>query len=310
MSKPLITVLFGGVGEERPISLITGRCLAEALETEFPVNRVELASADLPDGLDPRRTIIYPALHGEFGEDGQVQARMEARGFTYCGSDAASSRLCIHKSRSKTRVASAGVTVIPGLSFRAPDETPTGEAVVNELGPDLVIKPENKGSSVGLHLPETRDDLASILSTLEPGEWVVEQRVRGRELSIAVIDGKGMGIVELLPRGGVYDYTAKYTAGQTEYRFPAELEEGVEARVREAAETAFRECGCRDFARVDFMLSNTGEPLFLEINTLPGLTPTSLLPKSASVFGFSFESVIKELVRPALYRFNSVAEAT
>jgi D-alanine-D-alanine ligase len=309
MSEPMITVVFGGVGEERPISLITGRCLAEALEEDFRVNRLELATADLPAGLDPRETVIYPALHGDFGEDGAIQEIMEARGFTYCGSDAAASRLCIHKTRSKERVASAGVTVIPGLSFRAPRETPRVDEVIGRLGPDLVIKPEDKGSSVGLHLTETREALDSVLPVLEPGAWVIEKRIRGRELSIAVIQGKGMGIVELLPRGGVYDYQAKYTAGQTEYRFPAELGSPLEQRVRDAAETAYRECGCRDFARVDFMLSAEEDPLFLEINTLPGLTPTSLLPKSASVFGYSFESVIKELVRPAIRRFNAVAQA-
>ncbi len=309
MSKdPSITVLSGGVGDERAIALITGRCLSEALEQDFQVNRVEVNTASLPTSLNPETTIVYPALHGEFGEDGQVQALLEAQGIHYCGSDAASSRLCIRKTLSKRTVEAEGVTVVPGRTFDVPGTVPSVAEIKSEFGLDLVLKPEDKGSSVGLHLIESEVDLVQTLGSLEKGSWLVEKRIRGRELSIAVVHGKGLGVVELIPRSGVYDYTAKYTTGETEYRFPAEIDPHIEGRIRTAAETAFAVCGCRDFARVDFMMGPDSTPYFLEINTLPGLTPTSLLPKSASVFGFSFEGIIKELVQPAINRFNSIAE--
>lgn len=302
---PVITVLFGGVGPERAISLQTGRSVCAALrEVGLAAVGRELTEAALPDDLDPSATVLFPALHGEFGEDGRIQELMEARGFAFCGSSSVASRLCIHKGMAKRVVRENQVGVIPGLDFSS-RRKPGVDAIIEACGTEVVLKPEDQGSSVGLRMLSGRQALEAALDALPPGRWLAERRVRGRELSIGVLDGLGMGIVELLPEGGVYDYEAKYTAGKTEYRYPAELPAESAAAVRRAAETVFACCGCRDFARVDFMLSSRGEPFFLEINTIPGLTPTSLLPKSASCVGFSFPKLGKELVRPALGRFNA-----
>jgi D-alanine-D-alanine ligase len=135
----------------------------------------------------------------------------------------------------------------------------------------------------------------------------VEQRIRGRELTVGVLKGAAMGVVEIVSQSGVYDYKAKYTPGSTEYIFPADLEPEVEAKVKDHAEQLFVACGCRDFARVDFLL-NSKRPYFLEINTLPGLTATSLLPKSASCVGLDFEQLATELVQPAIARFSGAKQ--
>ncbi len=302
--NPTIQVLSGGVGHEREIALVTGESVAAALQGSFPVTLQVLDKAELPTTLDPGSDVVFPALHGEFGEDGTLQSLLEENGFAYAGSDARASRLCIQKSATKKVAEAAGVGVVPGRLIRVGALTPP-PALVDELGPDLVVKPDDKGSSIGLYLVEGSAELEGVLDKLIPGEWLVEKRIHGRELSVGILHGEAMGVVELLPESGVYDYKSKYTAGKTRYRFPAELEDELENRVRSWSETVFAHCGCRDFGRADFMLSAEGDLCFLEINTLPGLTPMSLLPKSASCCGFSFSDLVKELVLPALSRFNN-----
>lgn len=307
---PSIAVLYGGIGPERDISLATGASVADALETgSYRVIRHELKSADLPEWLDPAQTVVMPALHGEFGEDGQIQALMEARGFTFCGSDSAASRRCMHKAESKRIAKDAGLAVLEGMDFEA-GSAPGAKGVVAACGTAIVLKPEDQGSSVGLQLLEGEEAVAGAFENLKPGRWMVERRVFGREFSIGILHGRGLGVVELLPSRGVYDYAAKYTPGQTRYDVPARLPDSLETRIRAWAERLFNAAGCRDFARVDFMLEGEDGLFFLEINSLPGLTPTSLLPKSASCVGFSFENLAKELVRPAIDRFNASSRST
>ena len=137
------------------------------------------------------------------------------------------------------------------------------------------------------------------------GNWMAEERIQGRELSVGVLRGKAMGVVEIWPKSGVYDYTSKYTRGLTEYFAPAPLEEAMTREVRSAAEQAFIACGCRDYARVDFILRPDGCLYLLEINTLPGMKETSLLPMSARCVGMDFTALVRELVAPALQRFQS-----
>jgi D-alanine-D-alanine ligase len=150
-------------------------------------------------------------------------------------------------------------------------------------------------------------ELEAALQRAEGGRWLVERRIRGRELSVGVLNGRAMGIVEIRPHSGVYDYASKYTKGLTEYVAPAPIDAGVEASVKAAAQTAFAACGCRDYARVDFILSPGNEPFLLEINTLPGMKETSLLPMSARCAGWDFTALVREMVLPAWKRFHSGA---
>ena len=296
-----IVVLYGGVGSEREVSLKSGEAIGSALAKSFNVELMRLDDEAVPAAIRPGEQVVFPALHGSFGEDGRLQALLEAAGIEYCGSDAAASRLCMAKDETKALAASNGVTVPKALAFEAAS-IPLADAVIAQLGADLVVKPTDQGSSVGLFFTENRSALGQVLGSIDGGRWLIEERIRGRELTVGLLEGKAMGIVEIVSASGVYDYEAKYTAGRTEYRFPAKLDAAVEQRIKAAAETIFGACGCRDFARVDFLLA-AETPYFLEVNTLPGLTATSLLPKSASCEGHDFEMLAAKLVSPALQRF-------
>jgi D-alanine-D-alanine ligase len=301
MNKPVIAVLSGGISGEREVSQRSAAAVFEALRKNYPTELFDVTAAAIPEGLDPEAHVVFSTLHGIFGEDGGMQQLLDEAGFTYAGSDAASSRLCMDKAATKELAAAAGVLVARGFEFSA--GSMEAEFLVEQLGPEVVIKPNNEGSSIGLHICRGLDEVRAALTEVVSGRWLAEQRIRGRELTVGILHGKGLGVVEIVPQSGFFDYTSKYTKGLTEYRYPAELPLAIERRVRRDAEKVFHACGCRDFARVDFMLSTEGEPFLLEINTLPGLTETSLLPKSASCESFDFPQLARELVAPALKRF-------
>lgn len=303
MSEDLqIWVLCGGTSAEREVSLRSGAAIAEALAARHRVQMCPLEGDALPDGLDPLRTLVFPALHGGFGENGGLQALLESAGVEYSGSDAQASRLCMDKVATKEVARRMGIATPEWWAFRG-EAAPLADAVIERLGSSLVIKPADEGSSVGLHFAEHRSALGVALSQIHSGNWLIEQRITGRELTIGVLGGRALGIVEVISSSGVYDYRAKYTPGSSEYRYPAELAAPVTAAIERAAEVLFEACGCRDFARIDFLLDNEG-PKFLEINTLPGLTATSLLPKSASCRGYDFRALADALVGPAIARLN------
>jgi D-alanine-D-alanine ligase len=300
--------LYGGVGSEREVSLVSGQAIGQALAANFKVEMLRLDAEALPDSIDGTRSIVFPALHGAFGEDGRLQTLLESAKIQYCGSDAAASRLCMGKDLTKTIARDLDIRVPEAMVFDGAN-APLADSVIAQLGSSLVIKPTDQGSSVGLYFTEHRSALGVTLSQINKGNWLIEQRIRGRELTVGVLNGKAMGIVEIVSASGVYDYQAKYTPGSTEYRFPAELESEVEAQIKANAEALFAACGCRDFARIDFLLDGA-DAYFLEINTLPGLTATSLLPKSASCVGFDFEALARELVTPAIERFHACEQDT
>ena len=296
-----IIVLYGGVGSEREVSLVSGESIGKALAVNFEVELLRLDAEALPDSINAQRSIVFPALHGAFGEDGRLQKLLEAAGIECCGSDSVASKLCMAKDLTKTIARDLGIGVPEAMVFDGTNG-PRADAVIETLGSSLVIKPTDQGSSVGLYFTEHRSALGVTLSQIHSGNWLIEQRIHGRELTVGVLRGAAMGVVEIVSASGVYDYTAKYTAGSTEYRYPAELDSELEARIKAHAEALFSACGCRDFARIDFLLDGA-QLYFLEINTLPGLTATSLLPKSASCIGLDFESLARELVAPAIERF-------
>ncbi|MGC6424218.1 MAG: D-alanine--D-alanine ligase family protein [Lentimonas sp.] len=301
-----IVVLCGGKGSEREVSLVSGEAIAKVLSVNFDTELVRLDENELPESVDGSRSIVFPAMHGAFGEDGQLQEMCEAAGVVCCGSDAAASRLCMSKGETKKVADELEISSPNGMVFDGAD-TPLADDVIEALGTSLVIKPENEGSSVGLQFTEHRSALGVALSQIHDGKWLIEQRICGRELTVGVLNGNAMGIVEIVSALGVYDYKAKYTPGSTEYRYPAELPEAVEIKIKKDAEGLFAACGCRDFARIDFLLDGE-QAYFLEINTLPGLTATSLLPKSASCAGYDFEQLAVQLVSPAIERFHAQQE--
>ena len=302
MTPPIIAVLAGGTSPEREVSLGSGRAVALAMAYTHPTQFFTVEADALPPGLDPVRHIVCSTLHGVFGEDGGMQRLMEAAGICYAGCDARGSDLTFDKWRTRQAVSAMGVPVAPGRHFLATAK-PTAAALAAELGEQVVLKPNRQGSSVGLQMVSSIVGLEIAVRGLRQGEWIAERRILGREFTVGLLRGRAMGVVEVVPKSGVFDYTSKYTKGLTEYFAPAQISEELAAAVRLAAEKAFAACGCRDYARVDFMLSTEGEWYLLEINTLPGMKETSLMPMSARCVGLDFIALCREMVAPAVEKF-------
>ena len=296
---PEIVVLCGGLSSEREVSLRSGQAVSSAL----PGSRlVELEADVLPEWLDGAKHVVLPVLHGGWGEDGRAQAEMEARGIAFAGCSSAANRLCMDKVATKAAMRAAGVPAIPEVAF-AGAAKPTAASLVVALGEQIVIKPSDQGSSVGLYMLEGEAAVARALAEIPAaGQWMAERRLRGREMSIGLLDGRPMGLVEIVALSGVYDYKTKYTKGASEYRFPAPVAPELAAAIGEAAARLFAACGCRDFARADVFLEPDGRFYFLEINTMPGMTETSLMPKSASCVGLDFPALVRRMAAPALAR--------
>lgn len=300
MSDVRIQVFCGGVGPERAVSLQSGAAVAGVLSARYDVVLSQLDAAELPAGLDRGSDVVFPALHGAFGEDGGLQALLEAEGIAFCGSASRASRLCMDKWQTKSVAREAGVAVPEGEVFSG-EAVPLADDLMDRLGTSLVLKPVDSGSSDGLCFTGHRSELGVALSQIHSGSWLAERRIEGRELTVGLLEGKAMGVVEILSESGVYDYAAKYTAGTTRYVHPAEIGEELTRRIQSEAERIFSACGCRDFARVDFLLEGQ-TPYFLEVNTLPGLTESSLLPKSAACAGHDFSSLVESMLAGGLRR--------
>jgi D-alanine-D-alanine ligase len=303
MSTPIIAVFAGGTSAEKEVSSASGAACALALARSFTTRLFPVVSESLPAGYDPAQHVVFSTLHGTFGEDGGMQRLLDAVGGAYAGCGAAASALTMDKALTKRTVSAKGVPVVEGMEFDGASKPKVSE-VVRRLGTRVVIKPNNEGSSVGLKLADNEGAIEAALAAISAGRWIAERRIVGRELSVGILGGRALGIVEIRPKSGVYDYSSKYTKGMTEYLAPAPLDDALASRVRSAAESAFEACGCRDYARVDFMVSAENNPFLLEINTLPGMKEMSLLPMSARCAGLDFTALVREMVSPAVERFR------
>lgn len=301
--NPTLVVLSGGTSTEREVSLGSGKACAIGLARSFPTRLVVVDGEAVPAGLDPSRDVVFSTLHGTFGEDGGMQRLLDSAGFQYAGCDAAASELTFDKERTKIAVAAAGVAVPPGVAFSAEAKPSSGE-LISRLGPRIVFKPRASGSSIGLGICDGASAIDEKLADISGGDWLAERRIIGREITVGILNGGSMGVVEIVPNSGVFDYRSKYTKGLTTYRAPAPLPAALATAARDAAQIAYHACGCRDYARADFMLSDEGELFLLEINTLPGMKETSLLPMSAACEGLDFAALVREMAAPALRRFH------
>lgn len=299
MTPPLhITVLRGGPSAEREVSLRSGAAVAQALRSlGHQVDEVDPIPGDLqiPAGTQ----VVFLALHGTYGEDGTVQSELEELGLPYTGCGVSASLYAFDKILTKRRCLKAGV---PSARFErfidASAPWPNG------WKPPVVLKPTRQGSSVGLQFVDRIEDFPSALaeSLGHGGEVLMEERIVGRETTVGILDGSPLPVVEVRPKSGSYDYANKYTAGRTEYFCPADFEPAVTAQIQQAALAAFHAVGGRDYARVDVMVQPDGSPVVLEVNTLPGMTETSLLPKAAAAAGVPFPQLCERMVQLALRR--------
>ncbi|MGB0374560.1 MAG: D-alanine--D-alanine ligase family protein [Opitutales bacterium] len=299
-----IVVLYGGFGEEREVSLKSGEKVIDSLKLKHSVEAVCLDDRNIPDWIESESHIVFPMIHGAFGEDGELQNSLSERGIEFVGSNAVSSALCMDKILAKERVEALGIKTAESLFFDA-NTIPLADDIIQKLGSSLVLKPRDSGSSCGLSLIENRSSMGVALSKINSGNWMVERRLKGRELTIGLLDGQALEIVEIKYSKECYDYDTKYLSGSTEYLCPAELPDEITDRIQSEAEAIFKSCDCRDFARIDFILEGD-TPYFLEVNTLPGMTPQSLLPKSAAAKGIDFNSLIETMISYGIKRFNAL----
>jgi D-alanine-D-alanine ligase len=245
--------------------------------------------------------VVFIALHGGAGEDGTIQALLDLAGRPYTGSGVLASALAMDKAMAKRIFEHEGIPTPRWQLVRRTDRNPVIDAAALGGWP-IVVKPNREGSTVGLTIVSREDDLPEALDlSFEYGdETLIEEFVPGRELTVAVMGEEALPIVEIRPLGGHYDYESKYTAGKSEYFCPADLPEPLAAQIRDYGLRAARALGCRGVSRTDFRLTPAGEVSCLEVNTIPGMTPTSLVPMAAKARGMSYDQLVERMLALAL----------
>ena len=299
MTKPnKIAVLMGGPGEEREISLQSGKAIQLALEAiGYNVLSITMENK-LGDIISDLHSVdlVFLGLHGSIGENGTIQGFLESLGVKYTGSDPLSSAICMDKNISKIIARDSKVN------------TPSWEIVtrgqtLNEDNSEfpLVIKPNDQGSTVGLTIVHDESELGPALNLAfnYSSGVMVEQFIEGRELTVTLIGGKALPVCEIIPSHELYDYECKYTSGMSKYVCPADIDLDLTKRVQEITERLFDVLKCRHYSRADFRLDHEDNLWFLEMNTLPGMTDTSLAPMAAKAAGFSFNELIDSIVLQA-----------
>ena len=329
--KPKIALLVGGTSPEREVSKMSGNGIYKALQSiNYPTvivdpayglnqppqtemffssedygnisnrNCVEAINSNLFDDVD----VVFSALHGKWAEDGTMQSLLELRGLKYTGSKVLASALAMDKDLSKTIFKSAGINTAKWLVIdykNRTDEIIT-EKIVTDIGLPCVIKSNDQGSTVGLTIVEKQNGIEEALKlALKFSEKaLVEEYIPGREITVAILGEEALPVLEIIPKDGFYDYERKYTPGMSNYIVPAKIPEDIFKTIQQHALTAFNSLKCESYGRVDFRLNENNEAFCLEVNTLPGMTSTSLVPKMAKAIGISFEELIETIINHAL----------
>lgn len=302
-----VAVLYGGSSDERTVSLTSGEQVNKALVGEG-------IKADLIDTQDGREAlgkliagdydVAFIALHGKGGEDGTIQGALETLKIPYTGSGVAASAVAMDKARSKASYGLAGLDIAKSVTLAHPGDM-SAEQIVAAVGQKCVVKPCGDGSSVGMSIVHEAAELPHALEVaFACGQTVmVESYVTGTEVTVAVLgndDPQPLPVIEIVPHAEFYDFEVKYSANGAEHIIPARLDPQVYERVQQASVRAHKALGCRGVSRSDFIITADGTPVILETNTIPGMTPTSLLPDAASKAGMSFAQVCVRLLELAL----------
>ncbi len=334
-----IAILCGGVSLERNVSLTGGKSVYEALINSghnvklidpalgenglLDYNNIEIK--EVPPTLEEinqysRRNILncinsslfddvdlaFLVLHGTNGEDGLIQSLLELRGIRYTGSGVRASAVAMDKVASKMIFAASGLVIAPWAIVRKHQYEDHGfhKLLRSELGPKLVIKPNDQGSSIGISIIERGDteEIAEAVKLAAKYSNVViaEKFIEGREITVPIIGGQALPVIEILPEEGFYDYKHKYTKGHTTYQCPADIPADIADFAQNCAVNAFWSIGCRGFARADFRLNEDGQPVIMEINTIPGFTSTSLVPMAAKHIGIEFPQLCLKIIELAM----------
>lgn len=334
-----VLVLMGGISLERDVSLASGKAVCEALRrkgyqaialdtaenSKFaledagqligdiktkPPDIVELDKYNREQNLKILEgddiwnvDVVFLAFHGGAGEDGTIQALLEMADVRYTGSKVLASALAMNKAISKKLFERDGIITPDWMLIKKKEFDPEDiESIIDQFPPPVIIKPNDQGSTVGLALVENEQDyLPAIEAVLGiSGECLIEEYIEGRELTVAVLDDRPLPAVEILPKNKLYDYECKYTTGMCSYVCPADISDAKTAEIQELGLRAFKALNCDGYARVDFRMDLDGKLYCLEVNTLPGMTGTSLVPKAAKAVGISFDDLVDKIVKLAV----------
>lgn len=301
-----IGVLMGGPSTERDISLASGKAVYESLSQAG----LNVAAIDIKtDGKEENIRLIksqeidlaFIALHGRFGEDGQIQEILDTLKVPYTGSGAVASRLAMDKIASRKIFEASGLHV---PRYKIEDKlsyNTNWRTHHNDFTLPLVVKPATHGSSIGLSVVDREEELDKSvdLAFSFDERIIIEEYIRGREVTVGILDELALPVIEIIPKKRFFDYEAKYQSGMTDYVVPAELEDEIAQKIQEAALSAHKLLGCYGCSRVDMILSSDNIPFLLEVNTIPGFTVTSLLPKAAKAVGIDFSRLCIKLIRLA-----------
>ncbi len=333
-----IALLCGGVSPEREVSLLSGRNITKALRARnyevividpaygtnqpgekelFSVsitreppklngspllssrNYIEAVNNAIPEDV----SLAFIALHGTWGEDGKIQSLLEFRGVPYTGSGVLASALAMDKLVSKRIFRQGGIPTAPWIPIRGKfDPDIIRREIDRQFGYPIVVKPVNQGSTVGMTIVQNEQHLNdAVAMALRYSETVlIEMYIAGRELTVSMLGHDPLPVIEICPKEGYYDYKNKYIPGMTEYLVPAPLEEKDAANLQDIARKAFSLLDCKGFGRVDFRYNKAGEPYCLEVNTIPGMTDTSLVPKAAMAVGIEYDELCVRIVKNAV----------
>ncbi len=308
-----VAVLAGGVGEERDISLQSGRTIYNALQK----TDLQIVSFDItPDHMsildDPTIDIFFPILHGRFGEDGRLQAILEQKNLVYTGSGSAASRLAFDKQAAKIKFAEAGIPTPPGFCLKKELDDSGIRNAAQALHTDrYVVKPVSQGSSVGVQILSDPDALpdAARQCAAQYGDCMIETFISGREITVGILDDTPLPVLEIRPKQTFYDFCAKYEDNSTEFLFDTIRDQTLVQTIQRIGLQSHRVLGCRHFSRVDLILTPDGGLFVLEVNTLPGFTSHSLLPMAAGRIGLSPDQLCMKILRAAWKEARAPSES-
>jgi D-alanine-D-alanine ligase len=330
-TKPKVALLVGGTSPERAVSKMSGKGILQALRTlQYPTivinpayglhqpkeeeqfflekDFTEISNRNCLDAINSTFfddvDVVFSAMHGKWAEDGTIQSLLELRGLKYTGSKVLASALAMDKDMSKVIFRQAGVQTADWFTVkeRSFELVLITDEIKQKIGFPCIIKPNDQGSTVGLKIVQDESEVEEgiVIAQKYSSKALIEKYIPGRELTVAILLNEALPVLEIVPKSGFYDYKHKYTSGMSEYIVPANIPDEVARKAQQQALTAFQALGCEGYARVDFRMNNQNELYCLEVNTLPGMTATSLVPKAAKAVGITFENLIERIIRQAL----------
>ena len=309
MSKEKVLVLMGGISTEREISLKSGTAVAKALaDAGYIVETLDIRHDNISKIAEINPDVVYLALHGKGGEDGCVQGMLEWMGIPYTGPGVAASAICMDKALTKKILVHSNIPTPKSVEYKkdeCKDISKISTEIVAYLGLPMVLKSPCQGSSIGVVIVNNEDSIAAAVEEVFKYDdtLLAEQFVSGVEISVPVIGNNNpevLPIIEIVPTSEFYDFRSKYTPGMSQHIIPARISKEAEEKVNRLAAEAYVKTGCRGVSRIDFIVDEKNNPFVIEINTIPGMTETSLVPDSAKYMGISFPKLVDKIVKLAL----------